>query len=343
MPKRSIPTGSEADIAARNKLVYGILLGGLLAVMLFSLGVGAVRLSPQETVSALFNQAVKNSHRTIVWEFRLARILLAVLCGAALAAAGVGFQGLFRNPLGDPYVVGASSGAALGATLAVILRSSSAGLSMGIGAFCGAMLAVLVVFAIAEISNFGSIAGLLLAGSAMSAMLSAGVSLLLLLNDEVMHGVYAWLLGSFANASWSELRQTLWLAPPAILCLALMTRSLDALAAGEETAQSLGLNLRRARLLIVLSASLATAAAVSVSGIVGFVGLIAPHLARLLVGANHKSMLPAALLLGSLLMLLADDLARTLMAPIELPVGIFTALLGGPFFLYLMKKSGRRL
>ena len=340
--RRYIRKVSENRINSRTALTFSILFLVLLAVMIFSLGVGAVQLTPNETVSALINQAQKNSHRTIVWEFRFPRILLVVLCGAALSAAGVGFQGLFRNPLADPYVVGASGGAALGATLAVMVRFSLPNITIGIGAFFGSLLAVLVVFAIAEYSNYGSIAGLLLAGSAMSAMLSAVVSLLLLLNDEVLHGVYAWLLGSFANSSWSELGQTLWLAPPAILCVFLMSRSLDALAAGEETAQSLGLDLRKARLIIVISSSLATAAAVSVSGIIGFVGLIAPHLARMLVGANHKSMMPIAMLLGSLLMLFADDLARTLMAPVEIPVGIFTALLGGPFFLYLMKKGEKR-
>ena len=310
--------------------------------MLVSIGVGAVRLTPQETISALFNHPLKESHRSIVWDFRLPRILLVTLCGAALASAGVGFQGLFRNPLADPYIVGASGGAALGAILAVIFRFSNPSVPLGIGAFMGSMLAVLVVFLISEFSNFGSIAGLLLAGSAMSTMLSALVSLLLILHDEVMHGIYAWLLGGFSGRSWSHLVQALLLAPPGIVCVWLMARSMDALAAGEETAQSLGLHLKHARFIIVLGASLATAAAVSVGGIIGFIGLIAPHLARRLVGANHKTMIPVALLLGALLLLFADDLSRTVMAPLEMPVGIFTALLGGPFFLYLMRRGGSR-
>jgi ABC-type Fe3+-siderophore transport system, permease component len=313
----------------------------LLATLTISLGVGAVRLTPLETISALFNHAAKSAHRSIIWDFRLPRILLVALCGAALAIAGVGFQGLFRNPLADPYVVGASGGAALGATLAIMFRFAQPSIPIGIGAFIGSMLAVMVVFAISEFSNFGSIAGLLLAGSAMSAMLTAIVSLLLMMNDEVLHGIYAWLLGSFSDASWGQLRQALVLAPPAIIIIWLMARSMDALAAGEETAQSLGLNLRRARFLIVIGSSLATAAAVSVSGIVGFVGLIAPHLARSLVGANHKNVIPISMLMGSLLLLIADDLARTIMAPVEMPVGIFTALLGGPFFIYLMKRGER--
>lgn len=307
--------------------------------MLLSLGVGAVELTPNETLSALLDQPVKASHRSIVWDFRLPRVLLVVLCGAALATAGVGFQGLFRNPLAEPYIVGASGGAALGAVLAVIFRFSTPSIPVGIGAFIGSILAVLVVFMIAELSNFGSVTGLLLAGSAMSTMLNAVVSLLLLLNDEVLHGVYAWLMGGFSGRSWSYLTQGLILAPLGIISIWLMARSMDALAAGEETAQALGLNLRQARIIIVFGASLATASAVSVGGIIGFVGLIAPHLARKLVGASHKTMIPIAMLLGSLLLLFSDDLARTIMAPVEMPVGIFTALLGGPFFLYLLRKG----
>jgi iron complex transport system permease protein len=318
-----------------------VLIVVLLAAIILSLGLGAVGLSVKETVLALFDHALKTTHRTIIWDFRLPRILLVALCGGALAIAGTGFQGLFRNPLADPYVVGASGGAALGATLAIIFRFTRPSVPIGIGAFIGSMLAVLVVFTISEFSNFGSIAGLLLAGSAMSAMLTAINSLLLLMNDQVLHGVYAWLLGSFANASWGQLRQAAFLAPPAILMIWLMARSMDALAAGEETAQSLGLNLRRARLLIVIGSSLATAAAVSVSGTVGFVGLIAPHLARSLVGANHKNVIPISMLMGAVLLLAADDLARTIMAPVEMPVGIFTALLGGPCFIYLKKRGER--
>ena len=322
--------------------MLGTLVILLLAGIVISLGVGAVQLTPYETLAALTDNAVKASHRSIVWDFRLPRVLLVALCGAALASAGVGFQGLFRNPLADPYIVGASGGAALGATLAVIFRFSDPSLPMGMGAFIGAMLAVMVVFMISELSNFGSAAGLLLAGSAMSTMLSAIVSLLLLLNDEVLHGIYAWLMGGFSSVSWPDLKQAVLLAPLGMVSIWLMSRSLDALSAGEETAQSLGLNLRRARIMIVLASSLTTAAAVSVGGIIGFVGLIAPHLARMLVGANHRSMTPIAMLLGGLLMLIADDLARTIMAPVEMPVGIFTALLGGPFFLYLLKKGGKQ-
>lgn len=308
----------------------------LLVLSLLSLGMGAVSISPAETLAALSGNPVKESHTAILWNFRVARVLLVILCGCALASAGSAFQGLFRNPLADPYIVGASGGAALGATLAVVFDRA---VPIGMAGFLGALAAVMVVYAIAEASNFGSVVSLLLAGAAMSTMLSAVVSLLLILSDEVLHEIFAWLMGGFSGRSWSHLTQA---AIPALLGLAVtlpMSRALDALSAGESSAEALGLDLRRARLLIVVGASLSTAAAVSASGIIGFIGLIAPHLARRLVGAAHAAVIPASMLLGSILLLVADDLARTIAAPLEMPVGIFTALLGGPFFLFLLRKG----
>ncbi len=324
----------------RAVLIFMGLTALLLLVSLLSLGMGAVNISPSETLAALAGHPVKDSHASILWNFRIARVLLVILCGSALASAGAAFQGLFRNPLADPYIVGASGGAALGATISVVFDRS---VPIGMAGFLGALAAVMTVYAIAEASNFGSVVSLLLAGAAMSAMLSSIVSLLLILSDEVLHEIFAWLMGGFSGRSWSHLTQA---AIPALLGLAVtlpMSRALDALSAGESSAEALGLDLRRARLLIVIGASLSTAAAVSASGIIGFIGLIAPHLARKLVGAAHAAVIPASMLLGSLLLLIADDLARTLAAPLEMPVGIFTALLGGPFFLFLLRKGQKEL
>jgi iron complex transport system permease protein len=306
----------------------------LLAGSVLSLGVGAVSISPSETLAALSGNPVKASHQTILWDFRVARILLVILCGSALAAAGAAFQGLFRNPLADPYIVGASGGAALGATLAVVFGKA---IPIGAAGFLGALAAVMIVYVIAEASNFGSVVSLLLAGAAMSTMLSAIVSLLLIMSDGVMQEIFAWLMGGFSGRSWSHLTQSSVAAFLGIAIIWPMSRTLDALSAGESSAEALGLDLRRARLLIVIGASLATAAAVSASGIIGFVGLIAPHVARKLVGASHAVVIPASMLLGSILLLIADDAARTIAAPLELPVGVFTALIGGPFFLFLLR------
>jgi iron complex transport system permease protein len=307
---------------------------------ILSLGMGAVSISPSETLAALSGHPVKASHLTILWDFRVARILLVLLCGSSLASAGAAFQGLFRNPLADPYIVGASGGAALGATLAVVFGRA---IPIGVAGFLGAMGAVMLVYAIAEASNFGSVVSLLLAGAAMSTMLSAIVSLLLILSNEVLHEIFSWLMGGFSGRSWSHLAQSSVAAFLGIAIIWPMSRALDALSAGESSAEALGLDLRRARLMVVIGASLATAAAVSASGIIGFVGLIAPHLARRLVGASHAVVIPASMLLGSILLLVADDLARTIAAPLELPVGVFTALLGGPFFLYLLRNGRQEL
>lgn len=315
----------------------------LLAGVVMSLGVGAVSLTPADIWAVLKGQPVKASHATIIWDFRLARVLLVSLSGASLAAAGAGFQGLFRNPLADPFIVGASSGAALGVIVSVVFSDRiGVTIPIHIAGFSGALLTVLLVYTLAETSSYGSIAGLLLAGVAMSTVLSALASLLLLLNHEVLAGIFAWLQGGFSGRSWSHLSQTAIIAVIGITILVAMSRPLDALGAGEESAESLGLNLRQTRLLIVVGASFATAAAVGAGGIIGFIGLIAPHLARPIFGAKHARLIPASMIIGAILLLLADNAARTIMSPIELPVGFFTALLGGPFFLILLRTSGKR-
>lgn len=322
-----------------------LLLGALLVLVIFlSLGIGAVTIPPAQVWAALSPQAPANAvnaaTRTIVWDFRLARVLLVALTGAALGGAGAAFQGLFRNPLADPFVIGASGGAALGATLAITLGWTVTWLGFGpvpLAAFAGALVAVGLAYGISEMSGQTNILTLLLAGTALSSAFSAAVSLLMVINDHDFVNVFFWLLGGFSGRSWDDL----WLALPYILIglvgLGLLARPLDVLAFGEETAQGLGVAVPQVRLLIVLGATLATAAAVASSGIIGFVGLIAPHIARLLWGPVHARLLPASALLGALLLVLADTAARTLLAPVELPVGILTALLGAPFFLYLLR------
>ena len=331
-------------------VVYILVLLGLLAVALVaSLTVGAVSLPLQRVLLLLLHPTapgVDAIEATIVWDMRFGRVLLAALIGAGLAGAGAALQGLFRNPLADPFVVGASSGAALGATLAI-----SAGLPWGaagfgpvpLAAFVGAILAVALVYSIAEMGGVTPVIALLLAGAALSTFLGAIVSLLVLLHDQNLYAVFSWLLGGLSGRSWPHL----WASMPYMVmglgALWLLARPLYALAFGDETAQSLGLPLPWARGAIVIAASLATAAAVAAAGTIGFVGLIAPHAARLLVGASHARLIPASALLGALLLLLADDVARTALAPLELPVGIVTAMLGGPFFLYLLKTRQRQL
>jgi iron complex transport system permease protein len=331
---------------AQTWLWAPLLIGSLAAALVLSLGVGGVTLAPRQVLRALLDPTaagVRPADAAIVWDLRLARVLLAALVGAGLAGAGAAFQGLFRNPLADPFVIGASGGAALGATLAIVLNPADGrpAVPIPLAAFSGALLAVVLVYLIAAANRSDSVTSLLLAGAALSTMLSAGVTLLMLLHDRQLAEIFAWLLGSFSGRSWPHLA----LSAPTLLgglgVLWLMARPLDALSTGEETARSLGLPLGTARGVIVAAASVTTAAAVAASGIVGFVGLIAPHLARLLCGSGHARLIPASALIGALLLLLADSAARSIVAPLELPVGILTALLGGPFFLWLLQRRGR--
>jgi iron complex transport system permease protein len=321
----------------------------LLAMVALSVCAGAVAIPPGRVLQALVARGggeLDPTQVAIVWELRLPRVLLAVLVGAGLGSAGAGYQGLFRNPLADPFVIGASSGAALGATVAIIagFESGAWGMSpVAAAAFAGALLAVTLVYGIASVGRQVPTLSLLLAGVAVSSLIGALVSLLMFFHDEMLVNIVGWLMGSLSGRGWAPLRTTTWLVLTAVLALWICSRALDALTFGEETARSLGLNMTRCRLSVVVAASLATAAAVSASGIVGFIGLIAPHVARLFVGARHAAVIPASGFIGAVLLLAADDLARTVVAPAELPVGVMTALLGSPVFLYLLKTRQREL
>lgn len=331
-------THQTPHIALRRRRVVLLptLLGLLALAIIVSVAVGAVVLPLPRILSALIQPkapGVEATDVTIVWEIRFGRVLLAALIGAGLAVSGTTLQGLFRNPLADPFIIGASSGAALGASLAIVTGVGPVSLA----AFVGSLLAVAAAYSIAEIGGVVPATALLLAGAALNTFLSAIVSLVMLFNEQSTYAVLNWLLGGLSGRSWPQL----WTSLP-YMCVGLgllwvLARPLDALAFGDETAQSLGLSLGWARVAIVAAASLTTAAAVAAGGTIGFVGLIAPHAARLLVGAEHAYLIPASALTGALLLLLADDVARTALAPLELPAGVLTAALGGPFFLYLLK------
>jgi iron complex transport system permease protein len=323
-------------IGRRRIALIPLLIGLLALVTIASVAVGAVMLPLGHVVRALLQpltSGVETTDAIIVWEIRLGRVLLAALMGAGLAVSGAALQGLFRNPLADPFVIGASSGAALGATLAIVTGVGPVSLA----AFAGSLLAVAAAYSIAEIGGAVPATALLLAGAALNTFLSAIVSLVMLFNEQSTYAVLNWLLGGLAGRGWPQLRTSVPYVGVGLGVLWMLARPLDALAFGDETAQSLGLPLVWTRLAIVAATSLTTAAAVAAGGTIGFVGLVAPHAARLLVGANHAHLIPASALLGALLLLLADDVARTVLAPLELPAGALTAALGGPFFLYLLK------
>jgi iron complex transport system permease protein len=285
------------------------------------------------------------SYETIIFTIRLPRVILAGLVGAALAVSGATYQGLFRNPLADPYLIGVASGAALGATIATALPLPLALYRIGATQWCafsGALLAVGMVYGLARVGGTTPLTTLLLAGVAVSALASAVTSLLMYWHGEQLLAIYGWILGGFTTSSW---RQTALIAPYLALGSLLLlpaARLLNALQLGEEGARSLGIDVEKLKLLLVVTATLITAAAVSVSGLIAFVGLIVPHIVRLIWGPDHRTLLPLSLIVGAIFLIAADGLARSVLAPSEIPVGVLTALCGAPFFLYLLRRGKRQ-
>lgn len=329
--------------AARSTLAYGGLVAALIVAFAASLALGAVRLSPREAFAALCSGDTSQSSVIIV-RLRFARACLAAAVGASLATSGVVFQGLFRNPLADPYVIGSSGGAAFGAVCAIALGSGAGALGfsgVGLAAFAGGLGATLVVYLVAGATRLRSDASsLLLAGTAMGSLFSALVSIILALKDKDLHQAWFWLLGGFSGRGLPELGAS---APAMIIgfvAAILSARTLDMLSGGDEEATSLGLRPVRTRFIVGGFAALSVSAAVALSGAIGFVGLISPHLSRRIVGPRHLRLIPAAALTGAVLLILADVVARTAFAPVEMPVGAMTALIGAPFFIYKIAKRG---
>jgi iron complex transport system permease protein len=329
-------------------------LGGALAVAVVAgIAWGAVPLPPGTVLGVLARHlgvpgvaaTWPPAQDAIVWQLRVPRVLAGALVGAALATSGALFQGLFRNPMADPYVLGISSGAAFGATLALSLPRAAAWAGLGLvpaAAFAGALGAAAVVYGVARRGPRLATADLLLAGFAVAAVLGAATTVLLVLNDRLLlrlRAVFAWMAGGIAVGGWGQLSAAVPLILGGLLLAFALGGWLDAFLLGEEGAASVGVPVERAKRLTVTVAALLTAAAVTLSGLVGFVGLLVPHAVRLVAGPSHRVLLPAAALGGAAFLVLADLLARALFAPLELPVGVLTALAGGPAFLVLLKRS----
>lgn len=281
----------------------------------------------------------------IIAVVRLPRTLLAYFAGAALAVSGACMQGVFKNPMADPGILGVSSGAGLGATVATVAGGGTAGLlaagALSVSAFAGSLAAVLVVYQLSRVRGRTSVLSLLLAGTAISSFLGAIMNGLMAMNHDKLAGIISWTMGSFGAASWEKL---MWCLPMVIIGCAvcmLYTRDLNAMLMGDEEARSLGVHVPRVRLIIIAFSTLAVSAAVASSGIIGFVGLMVPHALRLIVGPDHRVLLPFSFIGGGLYMLAIDLLSRIVIAPMELPVGVLTALLGGPFFIYLLRKGSK--
>lgn len=277
----------------------------------------------------------------IVWQIRMPRVFMAILVGAALAAAGVTYQGILRNPLADPYILGVSSGASFGAAVVIFfgLQATLFGQwTLPVVAFVSGVITLLVVYRLALVGKKLQIETLILSGVIMQAFLGAGLSLVLAKSEEKMGQIMFWLMGSLSLSDWSS---GLIIAPYVIIgiiIISLFSREMNILSLGEQNAQHLGVNVKAIRILLLLTASLIAGAAVSVSGIIGFVGLVVPHIMRTLCGTDHRILLPLSALVGSILLISADTVARVIMQPSELPIGVITALIGAPFFAYLLRK-----
>ena len=330
------------------RLTVAALAAALLATVVVAVVVGAAGMSPGQTLRALgglitSGRGARGNYPAwapgLLLDLRLPRIVLALVVGAALSTAGTSFQGVFRNPLADPYLLGVSAGAGLGATIAIIWKPL-AGLgiySIPATAFVGAVLAAFLVYRLATFAGHTSGASLLLSGVAVGSTLTALMSFFMVATEYDLRTVMVWLMGGFTTASWDKIFIALPVVGLGFIYMMTRARRMNLLLMGEERAQELGVDGQRTRRNLMVAAALTTAAAVAFSGLIGFIGLMVPHIMRLVVGPDHRRLLPAAALFGAVLLLLADTVARTIVAPAEIPVGIITAATGGPFFLYLLR------
>ncbi len=334
---------SPLTVAGAAAVLVGSVLAGIL--------IGPVGIPPTSVLAEILDRlpfvsldsGLDSRQAAIVWELRVPRTVLGGLVGATLAAAGAAYQGVFRNPLADPYLLGVAAGAGLGAT-AVIVGVGPGAVAVPPAAFAGAVLAVLATYALG-VGAGGRSSGvtLILAGVAVAAFFTAVQTFLQQRHADSVREVFSWILGRLGSAGWDEVVVVLPYAVVAVSVLFVHRRLLDVLAVGEEEAETLGVRPSRVRLVVVLAATLGTAAAVAVSGLIGFVGIVVPHTVRLIAGVSYRAILPLSILGGAAFLILADLVARTAMAPSEIPIGVITAFVGGPFFALVLWNARRSL
>ena len=324
----------------RERLLTPLLVLGTLGLALVAATQGAVQISLAELLAMASPEGRESVAAQVLWQIRLPRIALAILVGAGLAGAGAGFQGLFRNPLASPSLLGVSAGASAGAAVAIVLPLGE--LLPGrvaLFAFLGALGTSALVLRLGRVQGRSDTARVLLAGVALTSAASAVVgTLTLLATDSQLRSYTFWILGSLGGASWGSVLGVATGVGAGLGLLFLQAASLDVFSLGEEVAGHVGLRVQRLTLLVLVGASLAVGVSVAVSGMIGFVGLAVPHLVRLMIGPSHRRLIPASCALGSLLLLAADTLARLVAAPTEVPIGILTTALGVPFFVWLLRR-----
>ncbi len=342
---------------SRWKLILVLLIFALIATVIISINVGYAQISFPDILTILAKQipflngftassTIQPSAESIILQIRLPRIMAGVLVGAALAAAGVLYQGVFKNPMADSYVLGVSAGAAVGASFSILFGVSFVFLGLRlvqVAAFLGALAAMFLVYNISRVGSRVPVATLLLCGIAVNFFLFAVVGLLEVVAGDELHSIVFWLIGGFSNVLWKDIWAMLPFIVIGVVVAYFYARDLNLLAMGEETAHHLGVNVERSKQILLVLASMITAAAVSICGLVGFVGLMIPHVTRLIIGPDHRILLPTSTIIGAIFLVICDDLARVVATPfastLELPVGIITMLFGAPFFIILFKRK----
>ncbi len=337
----------------KNQLLNILLTIALGIVIVFACTIGPEKIPFLDSLKLLLNKVpiisglidtsdIETKYATILYVIRVPRVLGAALIGMALAGSGVVFQGVLRNPLAEPYILGISSGAAFGATAMIVFGVSFTFLGLpavSIGAFIGGLLTMYVVYNIARVGSKSSITVLILSGIAISSLLSSMVSLMISLNRDQVEKIVFWTMGSLSSVKMSHIEVVFVPILLSILVFLFFSRDLNVMLLGEESATSMGIDVVVLRKILLITASVATAFSVSISGIIGFVGLIVPHAMRLIVGPNHKYLTPASILAGAIFLILSDTIARTIIAPGQLPLGVITALIGAPYFIYLLYRN----
>ena len=340
-------TGWLERARARPWLLLGGSLIALVVALVLGVGLGSVPVAPSETIAILAHRLLgielggswTSATETIVMDLRLPRVLSAMVVGLGLAVAGVTFQGILRNPLADPYVLGTASGAALGAAIAVLIPIRVVVFEFGLVqlfAFVGALIAVVAVYRFSRTGPLAPLTSLLLTGYAVGSLLAAGLAMTMYLSGTNLRQIFFFLLGGFEGASWLQLALTTPVILLATIAILARARSLNGFLLGEEAAAHLGVDVRRERAILLGLASLITAAAVSIAGLIGFVGLVVPHVVRLVVGPNARLVLPLSAVIGACLLASADLVARLVG---NIPVGVVTAVIGAPFFLLLLRRA----
>ncbi|WP_028991573.1 FecCD family ABC transporter permease [Thermoanaerobacter thermocopriae] len=326
-------------MGVKKGIYFGTAFSLLVFTMILSISAGAVKIPLQEILNVFLGGGSETS-RTIILNLRLPRAIESAIVGMGLSVVGTFFQGLLRNPMADPYVLGVSSGAAFGATIAIILGLGIFGLSFM--AFITSLMTVFFVYTISKTGTRVSMTTMLLAGIAISAFMSAIISLMMLLNHDEFSRIVFWTMGGFSLINWNSVVFTTPIIVIGSFVMYVFSRDVNAILTGEEVAEHLGVNTELVKKIILITGSLVTATAVSVGGIIGFVGLIVPHISRLIVGPDNRVLVPFSAISGAIFLTFADLLARIILKPMEIPIGIITAAFGGPFFLYLLIKSKQK-